>query len=74
MDPKLQDRLPPPGGGRKKKVSLAVDTAGHNSLSAAPQGSLVVTDNSLRDSSISVGLTTYVETTTTDSSGTPKYL
>ena len=55
MDPKLQDRLPPPGGGRKKKVSLAVDTAGHNSLSAAPQGSLVVTDNSLRDSSISVG-------------------
>jgi hypothetical protein len=49
----IQDRLQQPGG-RKKKVSLAVDTTAQAS-STAPPGAPVVTDSSLRGDGISVG-------------------
>ena len=56
-DGTVQDRLQPVPGMRKKKVSLAIDTAGQNSLNTgqSKQG-VTVTDSSLRGDGISVGI------------------
>ena len=57
QDGTVQDRLAPVSGMRKKKVSLAIDTAGQNSLNAgqSKQG-VTVTDSSIRGDGISVGM------------------